>query len=148
MGNFIFVLQIHFNMSEDATGEFVKFVEWLSNSPLDWHVWNELTQSLHWKSDTIACLWSHADKGMEVCGLFYHKVTHLIPNRPTEKWGRILAWYSTRTPQEKKAGVRIPVGSRILSSPRRPDRLWGQPNLLSIGYRGLFPGGKAAGAWS
>jgi hypothetical protein len=33
-------------------------------------------------------------------------------------------------------GVRVPVGSRILSSPSRPDRLWGPPNLLPNGYRG------------
>jgi hypothetical protein len=45
-------------------------------------------------------------------------------------------------------GVRAPVGSRILCFPQRPDRLWHQPNVLSDGYRGLFPGGKAAGAWS
>jgi hypothetical protein len=36
--------------------------------------------------------------------------------------------------------VRIPVGSRILYFPRRPDRLWGPSSS--------FSGGKAAGAWS
>jgi hypothetical protein len=35
--------------------------------------------------------------------------------------------------------VRVPVGSRIFSSPRCPDQFWGQPNLLPNGYRGLFP---------
>jgi hypothetical protein len=43
---------------------------------------------------------------------------------------------------------RVPVGSNIFTSPYRPDRLWGPPNLLKNGYRGLFTGGKAAGAWS
>jgi hypothetical protein len=45
-------------------------------------------------------------------------------------------------------GVWVPVGSRNLSSPRLPDRLWSPPNLLSNGYRGPFSGGKAAEAWS
>jgi hypothetical protein len=43
-------------------------------------------------------------------------------------------------------GVRDPVGARIFTSPSRPDRLWGPHNLLSNGYRELFPGGKAAWA--
>jgi hypothetical protein len=45
-------------------------------------------------------------------------------------------------------GVRVPLRSRIFSSPRRPDQFWGPPSLLSKGYRGegSFPGGNAAGA--
>jgi hypothetical protein len=46
---------------------------------------------------------------------------------------------------DRGVGVRVPGGSRIFSSPRRPDRFWGPPSLLSNGYRGLSPGGKAAG---
>jgi hypothetical protein len=38
-----------------------------------------------------------------------------------------------------EVGVRVPIGSRIFSSPRRPDRLWGPPILISNGYRWLFP---------
>jgi hypothetical protein len=47
-----------------------------------------------------------------------------------------------------EVGVRVPVGSRIFTSPCCPDRLWGPPNFLYNGFRDLFPGGKAAGAWS
>jgi hypothetical protein len=43
---------------------------------------------------------------------------------------------------DRGAGVRVMVGSRIFSFPRRPDRFWGPHN----GYRELFLGGKAAGA--
>jgi hypothetical protein len=43
---------------------------------------------------------------------------------------------------DRGVGVRHPVDSRIFSSPRRPDLLWGPPNLLSNEY----PGGKSAGA--
>jgi hypothetical protein len=40
---------------------------------------------------------------------------------------------------DRGVGVRVLVGSRIFSSPCRPDRLWDPPGLLSNGYRELFP---------
>jgi hypothetical protein len=39
----------------------------------------------------------------------------------------------------QEVGVRVPAGSRILSFPRRPDRLWGSHYMLSNGYHGLYP---------
>jgi len=35
-------------------------------------------------------------------------------------------------------------GWEFFSSPPRPDRLWGQPSLLSSGYQGLLGWGKEA----
>jgi hypothetical protein len=47
---------------------------------------------------------------------------------------------------DRGIGVRVPEGSRIFSSRRRPDWLWAPPNLLfnGLGGGGSFPGGKAA----
>jgi hypothetical protein len=42
---------------------------------------------------------------------------------------------------ERKDGVRVPERSRIIALPHRPDRLWGPPDLLPNGYKGLFSRG-------
>jgi hypothetical protein len=39
---------------------------------------------------------------------------------------------------DRGVGVRVQVWSRIICSPRHPDRLWGPSSLISQGYRGLF----------
>jgi hypothetical protein len=46
---------------------------------------------------------------------------------------------------DRGVGVRVPVGARIFSSPRRPDRFWGQATY-PIGTGGSLSGSKAAGA--
>jgi hypothetical protein len=45
-------------------------------------------------------------------------------------------------------GVRVPIGSRIFSSPRRPDSSGVNPTSYSIGTGDSSPWGNAAGAWS
>jgi hypothetical protein len=37
---------------------------------------------------------------------------------------------------DQGVGVRVPVGSRILTSAFHPDELWGPPSLLSKEYQG------------
>jgi hypothetical protein len=55
------------------------------------------------------------------------------------------AWLRVGRPTGRSSS---PSGVKILFSSRRPDRLWRPPSFLYNGYWGLFPLGKAAGAWS
>jgi hypothetical protein len=45
-------------------------------------------------------------------------------------------------------GIRVPVGSRILSFPRCPGLLCGPPSHLTNGTGCSFPGANRPGAWS
>jgi hypothetical protein len=44
----------------------------------------------------------------------------------------------------QEVGVRVPIGSRIFISPRRPDRFWGPPDLLYNGHPGAKRPGREA----
>jgi hypothetical protein len=46
---------------------------------------------------------------------------------------------------DRGVGGRVPIPLRIFSSPRRPYRLSGPPNLYAKGTGGSLPGGKATG---
>jgi hypothetical protein len=46
--------------------------------------------------------------------------------------------------EDREVGVRVPLGSRIFSSPRRPDS-GVHPASYPTGTGGSFPGGKAVG---
>jgi hypothetical protein len=39
----------------------------------------------------------------------------------------------------QRGRVRVPVGARFFSSPRRPDQFWGPSSLISKGYRAHIP---------
>jgi hypothetical protein len=70
----------------------------------------------------------------------YHRRTNALRSRDS-----IVGIATGYGLHDRGVGVRVPVGARIFSSPYLPDRLWGPPCLLSNGYRGLIPGGRAAG---
>jgi hypothetical protein len=70
------------------------------------------------------------------CGTSSGKINPVFDSAPhcENVWGNrgVASRYGL---DDSGVGVRVPVGSRIFSSPRHPDRLWGSPNLLSNGYQ-------------
>jgi hypothetical protein len=58
-----------------------------------------------------------------------------------ESRGRAVSIATGYELDDRGAEVRIPIGATFFSFPCRPDRFWGPPSLLSIGYRGLLPRG-------
>jgi hypothetical protein len=75
------------------------------------------------RSGRYACLW----------------ITYSIYRIPLGGGASAVGIATGYRPHGREVGVRIPVGSRIFTSPYRPDRLWG---LLCS-----FPEGKVAGKW-
>jgi hypothetical protein len=68
-------------------------------------------------------------------------ITVIVVKIPNVKELRQCSWYSTWL----QTGVQVLVGSRISTSPYRPDRLWGPPSILSNGYQAFSPGVKRQG---
>jgi hypothetical protein len=71
--------------------------------------------------------------GLFFYGSFFHMLTALDRSRDSVVGIATVYWLD-----DLGVGVRVPVGSRIFSSPRRPYWLWHPPSILSNAYRGIF----------
>ena len=72
---------------------------------------------------------------------FCNQCTQFFSCVTEQRWSRNSSVSIVTTLQDVRPGVRIPTGA--ISSPKRPDRLWGSHSLLFNGYRILFPMGKS-----
>jgi hypothetical protein len=84
---------------------------------------------------------ANATKSLHYCYCYqFHRFSHyyISDNVSRDSLVGIATGYEL---DDQGVGVRVPVGVRIFTSPSRPDRHWGPPNLLSNRYRGLFPPG-------
>jgi hypothetical protein len=78
----------------------------------------------------------------------FGKVPGSNSGRDTECTGRVIFFFTFVSAvgiatgyglDEGGVGVRVPVGAKFFSSPRRPHRIGGPSSLLSNGHRGRFP---------
>jgi hypothetical protein len=83
-----------------------------------------------------------SEQGLRFRKMFLHIFCYSLPNRSRDSSVGIATGYGL---DGRGVGVRVPVGSRNVSSPHRPDRFWGPPNLPSNGYRVLSVGVKRLG---
>jgi hypothetical protein len=63
----------------------------------------------------------------------------LLNIRQTRSWDSAVSIATGYGLDDQEVEVRVPVGSRIFTSPHHPDRLWGSPNLLYNGYQVKWP---------
>jgi hypothetical protein len=84
-------------------------------------------------------------QGHERCTCGNLVITRMFKTIWGRSWDSVVGIATGYGLDDRGVGVRAPVGSRIFSSPLRPDRLWSPPNLLSNGYRGSFTGVKRQG---
>jgi hypothetical protein len=78
-------------------------------------------------------------KPSEVFLLFSLYISNRLSfKNPKENHGSAVGIETGYGLDERGFGVRVPVGSRIFTSPNRSHRLWGPPSLLWNRYRGFF----------
>jgi hypothetical protein len=89
---------------------------------------------------------SHPKRHSHLCENLDPTFYYLLPTSSTVSRDSIIGIAAGCGLNDRGVGVRVAVATRFSSSPGYPDRFLGSPSLLSNGYRGFFPGVKAAGA--
>jgi hypothetical protein len=98
------------------------------------------TRSLHTSVPVIhlRSYWSSSD---EIWYRNFSTTCRIVRNSTHKRSRDSTVGIATGYGLDGRVGVRVPVGARWFSTPRRPDRFWGPPSLLFNWYRELFPRG-------
>jgi hypothetical protein len=103
-------------------------------------------------SDVVSPSWEINTSGVCIANILFRKLPVFGCARPckvaTSHVRTLRVWLAIDLGEmigygldNRGVGVPVPVGSRILYSPCRPDRFWGPSSLLSKGCWGLSPQG-------